>query len=73
MLADGLVEIEIVFFAERLDAILEELADAFAAIEPGDYQNVLAERRSKRSDPLALIKLGSHTHPSGSPSPCPFA
>ena len=69
MLADGLVEIEVVLFAERLDAILEELADAFAAIEPGHYENIVAERRGKRSDPLALTKLGSHAHPSGSPSP----
>ena len=54
--AEGLVEVDVGFLAQRVDAKLEQFAQAFRALEPGQRQLVLPERSFERTNPFALFQ-----------------
>ena len=60
MLADRLVEIDVIFFAQALDVELEKLAEPFRRLKSDENEHIFAERRSELADASILGKLPGH-------------
>ena len=65
-LAERLVEVDVLLFAQRFDVKFKQVAEHFGTLELDEHEHIFAKRRLEFGHAFGLAQLSGHAHsPSG--------